>query len=181
MYWMAPIMPELITRQQEKARPQQNAQTSSQGSDKYTDTNPSVIKKELAEGQLSVRFTIDVGGPGDFLDQLLNGGAEVVDQTVQFDLQMPAGATSDPDDVARRLRRHVVASTLAVRPPRLLTPGRPCRRDVWTGRGPAEADETGVAFRGAAGLDLQLLSATRTTRFRLSLHRARPACEQLGG
>ena len=45
-------MQELTIRQQEKARPQEKAQTSTQGSEKYTDTRPSVIKKELVKGQL---------------------------------------------------------------------------------------------------------------------------------
>jgi len=57
-------MQELTIRQQEKARPRvttnardyhqttREGQTTRENSDKYTDTTPSVIKKELAEGQL---------------------------------------------------------------------------------------------------------------------------------
>jgi hypothetical protein len=51
---------EFTIRQQEEARPQEETQTTRGDSDKYTDTKPSVIEKELAEGQLYQlqKFTI---------------------------------------------------------------------------------------------------------------------------
>jgi hypothetical protein len=56
---------------------------------------------ETAEDRVSVTFTIDVGGPPDLVDQLVESGARNEEGTVEFDLFMPQGATSDPDAVAR--------------------------------------------------------------------------------
>ena len=44
-------MQELKIRQQENNQTASESQTTREGADKYTDTKPSVIKKELAEGQ----------------------------------------------------------------------------------------------------------------------------------
>jgi hypothetical protein len=58
---------------------------------------------EEVEGGVMVDFTIDVAGPVSLNDLLLESGGELNERgLVVFDLFMPEGATSDPENVARR-------------------------------------------------------------------------------
>lgn len=59
---------------------------------------------EEVDGGVMVEFTIDVAGPVGLDTLILEDGGDYDEETglVVFDLQMPAGATSDPEDVARR-------------------------------------------------------------------------------
>lgn len=50
---------------------------------------------------LQVEFTIDVAGPPNLPKQLLDVGGQRTASGVQFSLQMPKGATSDPSSVNR--------------------------------------------------------------------------------
>lgn len=75
--------------------------------------NGSLEEEKLTEvdGGYLVDFTIDVAGPLELSELLIRDGAMVVDDTVVFDLLMPEGATSEPEDVARREIRHFDPST----------------------------------------------------------------------
>lgn len=66
--------------------------------------NQSVEREEIAQveaGLYEVRFTIDAAGPPDFLERLQREGAENTADGVQFSMQMPEGATSNPEFVSR--------------------------------------------------------------------------------
>lgn len=56
---------------------------------------------EAGDGTYLVDYTIDVAGPQSFLQKLVEAGAEQAGSGVRFDFSMPAGATSDPDNVRR--------------------------------------------------------------------------------
>ena len=70
--------------------------------------NYSVEQEDVSNtetGTYQVTFTIDVAGPPDLLQMLLHEGGERADNGVRFALQMPEGATSDPEFVDRNVPR----------------------------------------------------------------------------
>ncbi len=66
--------------------------------------NHSVEIEEVAEAEETYRahYTLDVAGPKNLLSRLAEtDGGEHTEAGVEFEMQMPAGATSDPENVER--------------------------------------------------------------------------------
>lgn len=71
--------------------------------------NYSVETEDVApagDERYSVEYTIDVAGPGNLLERLLQNGGEEVGGGVQFAFAMPAGATSDRESAGSRQIRN---------------------------------------------------------------------------
>ena len=61
--------------------------------------------ESATDGEYTVDYTIDVAGPKQFPRMLIEDGGERTDGGVRFGFRMPAGATSDPENVSRGVIR----------------------------------------------------------------------------